>query len=172
MNRFSDYEPKSKVWIFPLNENLSDKTLSSNEKFQALSEKMKDFIASWTSHGFNLKADFEIVYQRFLVISVNNAAAGASGCSIDTLFRNVSTIVKSSGFELADSFDIFFKEGAEVKQMSRSNFKQYALEGKVSPKTLVFNNSIETIGEYLGGMWETEFAKSWHSRSFKVGAAV
>jgi hypothetical protein len=42
-----------------------------------------NFCIQWTAHGANLKAYGEVRHHRFIVMIVDETAAGASGCSID-----------------------------------------------------------------------------------------
>jgi hypothetical protein len=38
--------------------------------------------------------------------------------------------------------------------------------GEVGEDTVVFNNTIATVGELLAGKWEVPLRESWHAQAF------
>jgi hypothetical protein len=40
--------------------------------------------------------------------------------------------------------------------------------GRVGPETIVFDNSIHTVGDLHQGKWEIPFSKSWHAEAFAI----
>jgi hypothetical protein len=43
-----------------------------------------------------------------------------------------------------------------------------AEQGDVTPRTVVFDNTVETVGALREGKWETPATNSWHGRAFKL----
>ena len=81
-----DFNPESKIWIFTANR------VMSSDKVNQISGKLRDFTRSWVSHNNQLKAEAFILHNIFIVMAVDNSAATASGCSIDTAMRFIQTI--------------------------------------------------------------------------------
>ncbi|MCY7409014.1 MAG: hypothetical protein LH473_01980 [Chitinophagales bacterium] len=73
-----NFSPDSRTWIY-----LSKKEFS-NEEVVELNSLLSVFCKDWAAHGNNLKAKGEVLYNRFIVLMVDETQAGASGCSIDT----------------------------------------------------------------------------------------
>jgi len=68
---------------FALNQSrpLSDAATST------LMAAVEGYLANWNAHGEPLTAAYEWRFGRLLVVGVDQRSAGASGCSIDGLFR-------------------------------------------------------------------------------------
>ena len=71
----------SRVWIYSSNRKFVQKEIIS------LRKDLEDFLSNWTSHNQNLETSFELRYDRFIIIAVNQEINNASGCSIDNCFR-------------------------------------------------------------------------------------
>ena len=67
------FSPQSKVWIYQSNRAFS------NAEVTAIQQKLDDFTAQWQAHGQQLKAKAEIIYQFFIVFTVDEASAGVTG---------------------------------------------------------------------------------------------
>jgi hypothetical protein len=48
----------------------------------------------------------------------------------------------------------------------RGRFRELAAAGAVSPDTVVFDNTVQSLGALRGGRWETPARASWHGRAF------
>ena len=70
---------ESRVWCFGASERPADETL------EELRATMEEFLESWTAHRANLRAGFDWLHDRFLVVAVDESDVAASGCSIDAL---------------------------------------------------------------------------------------
>lgn len=100
---------------------------------------------------------------RFLTIAVDQTKAGASGCSIDGLFRILKGLESELGTELITSALVFYRDrqGA-VRAVTREEFEALAARGEVDASTEVFDTSVISLGE-----WRARFASrardSWHA---------
>jgi hypothetical protein len=154
-------QENSRVWIYQ-----SDRALNKNEIDTAISI-LKDFTNTWTAHNNQLKATFEIKYNRFIVLIVDENQAGASGCSIDKSVHIMKDLEQKFNINLFDRFHTAWKVNEEVISASRENFEQLIKEGEINNETIVFNNLVQTYSQYQQN-WEIHFKDSWHAKVFKL----
>lgn len=156
---FKELPDSSRLWIYQCNRSLSD--VEYNEIFQKISE----FITSWTAHGKDLNAGFEIKYKRFIIIGMDQNLQTATGCSIDASVNFIQTLEKEYSVNLMDKMNVSYKQGDFVAYKPLKDFKTMAKNRAVSKKTIVFNNLVQNKAEYLEH-WEVPAEESWHSRFF------
>ena len=154
---FEKLPDESRIWIYQANRKLSD------EEVATIEARSEEFLSQWTAHGANLEAGFEIRYNRFLVIGLNQANASASGCSIDASVRFIQSLEKEFDVDLLDKMNVTFYNGEFIAHKSLADFKKMAKARSVSPNTVVFNNLVNTKTEYKEH-WEVPAKDSWHSR--------
>jgi len=154
---FKDLPDNSRVWIYQSNRKLSDDEVS------IIKEKTVEFLKEWTAHGQDLEAGFEIKYNRFIVIGLNQENASASGCSIDASVYFIQKLEKEFDIELLDKMNVTFYNGEFIAHKSLIDFRKMAKAKSVSKNTVVFNNLVNTKLDYLEN-WEVPAKDSWHSR--------
>ena len=74
---FENLPEESKIWIYPSNRKFSEQEVA------AIETDLKLFLDSWDSHGTGLESSYQIKYNRFILLAVNQEVQTASGCSID-----------------------------------------------------------------------------------------
>ena len=146
----------SKLWVFQ-----SDKIITpSNEKF--LFDEICPFLNDWSSHGAEIKASFEIKYNLFLIVSVDEEINIASGCSIDKLTNFIIHLSEEIGVDFFNRLNIAYKSKSDkINLQSLSNFKILISDGNINEETIVFNNLINTKKDYIE-QWEVQLKNSWH----------
>lgn len=146
----------SKLWVFQ-----SDKIISpSNQKI--LINEISPFLTDWSSHGAEIKSSFEIRYDLFLIISVDEEINSASGCSIDKLTNFIIQISNEIGVDFFNRLNVAYKSDFEkINLISLSDFKTLIYEGKINEESIVFNNLIKTKKDYIEH-WEVQLKNSWH----------
>ena len=154
---FKNLPDDSKIWIYQSNRKLSDVEVSE------ITAKTKSFLEQWTAHGQDLEAGFEIRYNRFIVIALNQESTSASGCSIDASVYFIQSLEKEYGLDLLDKMNVTFYNGDFIAHKTLADFKKMAKARSVSPNTVVFNNLVITKGDYTEN-WEIPARDSWHSR--------
>ncbi len=154
---FKKLPDDSRIWIYQANRKLSD------DEVQKIAEQTREFLTQWTAHGTELEAGFEVKYNRFIVIGLNQANASASGCSIDASVRFIQSLEKQFELDLLDKMNVTFYNGPYIAHKSLEDFKKMAKSRSVSPNTVVFNNLVNTKAEYEEH-WEVPAKDSWHSR--------
>lgn len=154
---FEELPNDSRIWIYQSNRKLSE------VEVEFITKETKAFLKEWTAHGADLEAGFEIKYNRFIIIGLNQSNVSASGCSIDASVRFIQTLEKAIGVDLLDKMNVTYYNGDYIAHKSLLDFKKMAKNKSVSPNTVVFNNLVNTKAEYLEH-WEVPAKDSWHSR--------
>ena len=157
---FNTLPEHSKIWIYQSNRRFTE------EELGLVSDKTKVFLEQWAAHGTGLQAGFELKYERFIVIAVNQNEQSATGCSIDASVRFIQELEEEFSVELLDKMNVAFKQGDFVNFKTLLDFKKMAKSGAIGKKTIVFNNLVTNIEEYNDN-WEVPAQESWHSRFFK-----
>ncbi|MEZ4970990.1 MAG: ABC transporter ATPase [Flavobacteriaceae bacterium] len=154
---FNTLPDESRVWIFQASRSFS------NEELQQLRQDMDAFLAEWTAHGNDLRAGYEIRYNRFIILALDQSLNAASGCSIDASVRFIQQLEQQYKVELLDKMNVSYKQGDFVAYKSLVDFKKMAKEKAVSKSTIVFNNLVTNKHEYQNH-WEVPAEESWHGR--------
>ena len=157
---FEELPDRARLWTFAASRRLSDQ---ETVRLLAATDK---FLAGWAAHRVPLDTAREWRLRQFLFVAVDEAAAGASGCSIDALVGFVREMERQLDVRLTDTGSVWFRTGAAIECVSRGQFKQLVDDGAVGPDTVVFDHTIETIGALREGRWETPARRSWHGRAF------
>ncbi len=139
--------------------------MSSAESGRVL-EEIDSFINQWMAHGVPLSAGRDLRHSQFVLVGVDERAAGVSGCSIDALVRRMQQLEGVLGLELVNNAPVLYREGDAIERVSRERFAELAASGTVSPNTRVFDNTLTRVGDLLAGKWEVKAADAWHARAF------
>ena len=160
MLSFNSLPNTARIWIVPLETDLGP------DGQQILRRELDRILTSWKAHGIPLQGGAEILSDRFIIIAADENEVAASGCSIDSMFRQVRDSAEAAGASLASLDTVFFRDGSDIVGLNRSDFGKLVASGAISPETKVFDNSITYLEQLKSGMWELPFSKSWHSRAF------
>lgn len=156
---FNELPKSSRIWIYQSNRKLSD------EEVATANELLTDFVENWVAHSTPLKASFQLKYNRFIILAVDQEYHSASGCSIDASVKIIQELEQKFGLDLLDKMNVTYKTGEFIAHKSLIDFKKMAKEKAVNANTIVFNNLVNTIEEFEE-FWEVPAGESWHSRFF------
>ena len=159
---FESLPKNSRIWIFPSSEEIDFRTKIK------IRERLVKFISDWTSHNKNIQASFELPYNRFIVIALNQNLQNASGCSIDALMNLIQIFEKEFNMILLDRMNVLYRD--KTKKIEYLTLKDFIVKVKsksINSKTVVFNNLVINKEEYMKS-WEVPALNSWHSRYFKI----
>lgn len=157
---FDELPDTSRVWIYQANRSFTENELNE------IAGKLEQFISSWTAHGANLNASYEIRYKRFIIIALDQNINAATGCSIDASVNFIQQLEKDYNVDLLDKMNVSYKQGEHIAYKNLIDFRKMAKEKAVSPSTIVFNNLVNTKAEYIDE-WEVPASESWHNRFLK-----
>jgi hypothetical protein len=149
-----------RLWVFA-----AERPLGPAER-DALLAEVDAFLDQWAAHGVPLTSARDWRYDRFLLVAVDEAAAGASGCSIDALTRLLKAHEARLGIALLDNGPVTYRDGERIARLPRVRFAQLADSGAVGPDTMVFDNTVGTVGALRAGRWEAAARHTWHGRAF------
>ena len=147
----------SRVWVYSSNRKFIQKEIISIRK------DLEDFLSNWTSHNQNLETAFELRYDRFIIIAVNQELNSASGCSIDESVRFIKKLENKYEVDLLDKMNVIYKQDKHLYHKKLNEFISMYKNNLVSLNTVVFNNLVNTVGEYKL-KWEVPVKESWHNR--------
>jgi hypothetical protein len=134
---WQDFPDDARVWIYPSPERLT------HQQQQDILQAASQFLQSWKAHGAPLKATAAIFYDHFLVFFVDEAQAGASGCSIDSSVRFVKELEVGMGLSLLERARIYYEEDGVIRNV---HFKE--AEELNSRNVRVFNFAAPTLAEF------------------------
>lgn len=156
----------ARLWIFAASRPLTA------EELAFLHDRFPAFLAEWTAHGRELRAAWQILEDRFVVVAVDESPSGASGCSIDALMRHVRGLEEALGVDLLDGTPVWYRAAdGEIATVGRPEFRRLAAEGVIDGKTPVFDPTVSTVGDLRAGQLERPAAESWHARLLLAGAS-
>lgn len=159
---FKSLPKNSRIWIFP-----SSKEIDIHKKSK-IKERLVKFISDWTSHNKNIQAGFELPYNRFIVIALNQNLQNASGCSIDSLMNIIQIFEKEFDLILLDRMNVLYRDKTrKIEYLTLKDFVKMVKYKSINSSTTVFNNLVVNKEEYMD-LWEVPAINSWHSRYFKI----
>jgi len=148
----------ARTWVFG-----ADKTIKAPASDTLLRE-VDGFLSQWNAHGSPLTVGRDWKYGRFLTVAVDQSTAGASGCSIDGLFRTLKGLEPKLGASLVTSGLIFYRdEDGAIQSVDREQFTALGAEGRITPGSRVFDPTVTTLGEWRA-RFELSAEDSWHAK--------
>jgi len=154
--QFEILPDSSRTWVYAADRDLDE---ASSGK---LLREVDGYLETWKAHGAPLTSARRWSENRFLTIAVDQRQSGASGCSIDGLFRTLKALEPALGVQVVTSGLIHFRGGdGAIRSVTREDFTALAAADEVNGDTQVFDLSVTTLGE-----WRARFASraadSWH----------
>ncbi len=154
----TELDPRSRVWVY-----------QSNRPFTAgelpwVREQLAAFATQWVSHNRQLRAAADVLHDRFVVLAVDETAAPASGCSIDSSVRFLKQLQGELGVDLFDRMNFSYRGGeGRVETVPREEFTRRYQAGEIDGETTVFDPLVKNRGELDAG-FEKPLRQSWHAR--------
>ena len=152
---FDSLPDAARVWVFG-----SDRPLTE-EGTKTLLKAVEAYLDEWKAHGEPLTVGYEWRFGRLLVVAVDQRTAGATGCSIDGLFRVLQTMESEVGATLVGGGRVFYRDSnGEVQSTDRGELKAMAASGALDANSVVFDTSLTDLGT-LRSSFERAARKSW-----------
>jgi hypothetical protein len=156
MERLSEMDGGARIWVFQSSQQIS---AESAEKIRTT---LNTFLENWAAHGQALFSGFEIRNERFIIVAVDEAQAGATGCSIDSMMKVIQEVDAAFDLNLLDRMKIAYWVDRGIVETSVHSFSESLKAGQINPDTIVFNNVITTL-EDLKTKWQVPVRDSWAS---------
>ncbi len=157
---FTSLPDSARLWVFA-----ASRPLAAHER-DALLTAVDAFLDEWHAHRVPLDCACELRYDQFLLVGVDQEAAGVSGCSVDSLVRTMKGLGQELGVELLDHASVFYRTDDGVSRVSRDAFAEAAARGGVTPASIVFDNTVQSVASVRNGAWEAPASRTWHGRTF------
>ena len=158
----SELPDDARIWIF------QSTAFLEYEKIERISARLMNFLRDWQAHGEDLKASFDIRYDRFIVVYLDEASYQATGCSIDKLIHQIQALEKELNISLMDRTQIAYRDdNGMIDTMHMTVFRAALESGDLDENSVVFNNLIETKKD-LYQNWEVPVSRSWHKQWLPV----
>ena len=152
----------ARIWIFSV-----DRELGGAEADELLGE-VDRFIETWAAHGAPLRAARSWRYRRFLIVGADTETVPPTGCSIDALVNLLKSMEDRLGARFLGNEAVWYRDtGGTIRRASRPGFRTLAREGRVTPGSVVFDNSVTSMADLRAGRWEGPASERWHALFFK-----
>jgi len=158
-----DLDDKSRVWIYQSSESLSE------EQVIAIKSELLQFLEKWTSHNQRLYTSGDVLYNRFIVIMVDETYVGTGGCSIDKSIHFIEDLESRFNLTLLERTQVAYLTNfsdsniTSINTTHLDNLHQMIQNKSISEDTVVFNNLVKTKLDFLSS-WKIPLGQSWHKR--------
>ncbi|MEO1256773.1 MAG: hypothetical protein AAFY41_18065, partial [Bacteroidota bacterium] len=105
---FEEMPDHARLWIYQAERKLSDREVDF------VKHNTVNFLNQWQAHGQDLKASFDVRFDQFLIISVDESFSQASGCSIDASVHLIKALENELQLSFMTSGKVAFLQEEEV----------------------------------------------------------
>ncbi|MDF1503506.1 hypothetical protein [Roseisolibacter sp. H3M3-2] len=150
---FDQLPDDARLWVFaaadPLDGDAAARLLAA----------VDGFLDRWAAHGVPLTCARDWRDDRFLAVAVDQSREGASGCSIDGLFRTLQGLAPALGTTLLGGGRVYWRDAdGGVRCAERAEFGR-----AVTGEPTVFDTTVATAGDWRA-RFERPLRESWHAR--------
>jgi hypothetical protein len=154
---FESLPDSARIWVYGAVRDLCP------EAGKKLIDSVDGFLSRWAAHGVPLHNARRWDENRFLTIGVDSTKEGASGCSIDGLYRALKTLEPELGAHVVTSGLVYYRDrDGRPQSVTRDEFSNLAAKGEINGETEVYDLSVTSLNE-----WRSRFrgraADSWHA---------
>jgi len=150
----------ARLWIYGFETSLEPKDQS------LVRDRLAVFMKDWHSHNADVTGAFEILLDRFVILS-GASHNGLSGCSIDSSVQNFKLFRDEYGLNALNRSLVHYRSGdGAVAALDRTAFRAEVDAGRCGVDTLVFDLTIQTLGDLRAGRLEVPLADAWHAKLF------
>ncbi len=120
MELFEGFEDHSRVWVYQ-----ADRELSAEDQ-QYINHELEQFVSGWNAHGKQLLADYRILSNRFVILTVDERQVGASGCSIDSSVHALKKIGTERRIDFFNRLKLIVEREGEQREIHYADKGEYA----------------------------------------------
>lgn len=147
----------ARIWIYKTPRNLGQ----AEQKL--VREKGAEFAAGWAAHGSALDACVDVLYDRFVVIAVDEQQALASGCSIDKSVGFIKQLEYDLNLMLTDRMLVIFDQDNKIVSCRLQELPDLIKEGIITGDTMIYDDLVATVGD-LHDHFHVPLKESWLQR--------
>lgn len=162
---FDNLPGDARLWVYQ-----ADRPFTEAEK-KAIETGLLHLCENWSAHGVPLRTSYRLDYNCFIILAVDERAAGASGCSIDGSVRLLKEMQKSLGLDFFNRQWVAFMEGTSIRLHPIMQLKKLFESGILSADSMTFNNALTTKADWERA-WQVAAKNSWVSRYLPKPAGV
>jgi len=158
---FKGMPDASRIWIFG-----ASRPLDEGEEALLLG-RVDDFLSMWAAHGHPLAAGRAWVEKRFLIVAVDDTVTPPSGCSTDSLIRELRRLETEIEVQIVGNAPVWFRgSDGKVVRVTRREFRDLAQKSAIDLDTMVFDLSLTRLEDLRTGRFEGPARDRWHRRLF------
>jgi len=132
----------SRLWIYT-----ADRTLTPSE-LSEIQMKLGAFTQSWTAHDVQLQAGTSILWNQVVLIAVNEAFHGISGCGIDKSVKVMKDLGEAYQLNFFNRFLALVQSGDSLLTLNKNDLQQALDSGELDENSLVLNSLAQTLGQF------------------------
>jgi len=150
---FSDLPDDSRLWLYGSSE------IISNDNQIKINKKIKDFLQVWTHHEKPLMCSSKFLYNRFIIVGLDENFNQTGGCSMDGLQKLILSINQEFRLDLYKRFNVFVLINDKIKCIDAMSLKENEL---ISYNTMFYNLNIQVKKELKD--WLIPIKHGWCKR--------
>lgn len=156
---FASLPDDARVWVFAAADPVRGAAAD------ALLDRVDRFLADWAAHGVPLRCARDWRDDRFLAVGVDQSVEGASGCSIDGMFRALRTLEPTLGTTLLGGGRVYWRDADGAVQVAdREAFAARVGVGYGGGDAVpVFDTTVTTARDWRA-RFERPLRDSWHAQ--------
>jgi len=116
---FQDFNESSRVWVYA-----SNKALNATE-IHFVQDEINNFVQQWATHGKELVAKGAVLFNRFIILAVDEQKVGASGCSIDSSVHFVKALGAELNVNFFDRLNVYITKDQQIERVHISDLSNH-----------------------------------------------
>lgn len=133
--------PNHKLWFYGFSKNLSESQLAE------VNETLQIFINSWQSHGEKVKASYQILEGKIIVIMVDQDYLEASGCSIDSSVAVLRAINETYDLDMFNRLKLAVRINEGWEYLHSNDVSEMIGQGLITGETICLNESVSNSNQ-------------------------
>jgi hypothetical protein len=159
-----DFTYNSRVWIYQSSRPFS---IGEESEIEAI---LNNFVASWKSHGHEVKGFAHLFFGQFIVLMADETQSGVSGCSTDSSVHIIKQIEEQFKVDLFNRQNLaFLVKNNKVQLLPLSQLNNAVENNLITADAIYFNNTVLTKKELLE-KWVVPLKDSWLAKRISFSA--
>ncbi len=159
----SPLSDQAKLWPYPF-----ERALQQAEAALVL-DTVEAFRRRWRSHGAPVISASDMIDNQIVLLAGEVRDDEISGCGIDASVRVFKGLRDEHGLDGLKQQLVYYRDlQGRITAVSRPRFQLLVQDGVILPETIVFDLTIETVGDVRAGRLERPFSESWHAQAFAL----